>query len=357
MAIKKLNINEFLKLAVTFPIMDVRSPGEYEQAHIPGAVSLPLFTDEERKVVGTLYKQKGRQDAIKAGVDFFGPKMRSMVTAVEDVLAARRQGGNKALIHCWRGGMRSGAVAWLLDLYGFEVYTLEGGYKAFRNWCLSKFNEHYPIRLLGGFTGSGKTTTLKALAVSGEITIDLEAIAGHKGSAFGDIEGVIQPTQEMFENLLAVALGTAHEQAELKHERIWIEDESQRIGSVNLPISFWNTMRASPLFFLDIPFEERLDNIVAEYGKIKTDRLINAIVRIRKRLGGLDAKNAINLAVEGDVKGCFSILLHYYDKHYQKSLVNRENLDTLLTKISCPTTDPQSNSKTIKQLKLPVNGA
>jgi tRNA 2-selenouridine synthase len=210
---------------------------------------------------------------------------------------------------------------------------------------------------LSGFTGSGKTAALTALTNSGEILVDLEGIAEHRGSAFGDVDGVTQPTQEMFENILAMSLNTAHERAIATGERIWIEDESQRIGLVNIPMPFWNTMRCSPIYLLDIPFEERLEYIVAEYGKMKTDRLINAIVRIRKRLGGLDAKNAINLAVEGDIRGCFRILLQYYDKHYEKGLRNRENLDMLLTKIQSDTTDPHTNSKTIKQVKLQVNGA
>src|SRR5690348_9334071 len=129
MPIKKLSITEFLKLSHQHPVLDVRSPGEYSHAHIPGAYSLPLFTDEERKVVGTTYKQQSREAAIKVGLDYFGPKMRSMVEEVEKL--CEKRGGKTVLVHCWRGGMRSAGVAWLLDLYGFKVYTLVGGYKFF----------------------------------------------------------------------------------------------------------------------------------------------------------------------------------------------------------------------------------
>src|SRR6476620_719895 len=132
MAVQKLDVQQFLAYAIDHPVLDVRSPAEYKPAHIPGAISLPLFSDEERKVVGTLYKQRSRQEAIKQGLDYFGPKMRAMVEEVEALLAARNgtnshldlQGSKTILVHCWRGGMRSGAVAWLLDLYGFTVYTL-----------------------------------------------------------------------------------------------------------------------------------------------------------------------------------------------------------------------------------------
>src|SRR5690606_2721616 len=161
MAIEKLHIDQFLELAKDHPVIDVRSPGEFQHAHIPGATNLPLFNDEERKVVGTLYKQKSREEAIKAGLDFFGPKMRGIIEFAESLLSKNTgdaYGGNlqtTILVHCWRGGMRSGAIAWLLDLYGFKVYTLTGGYKSFRNYVLSIFNNPLPIFILGGYTGSG----------------------------------------------------------------------------------------------------------------------------------------------------------------------------------------------------------
>src|SRR5258705_4856949 len=141
MPIQKLTIEQFLELAAEHPVLDVRSPGEYTHAHIPDAHSLPLFTDEERKVVGTTYKQQSREQAIKVGLDFFGPKMRKMVEEVESLVFSRESLANESglttkdsrliLLYCWRGGMRSAGVAWLLDLYGFKDYTLIGGYTKF----------------------------------------------------------------------------------------------------------------------------------------------------------------------------------------------------------------------------------
>jgi tRNA 2-selenouridine synthase len=164
MAIKKLTIEEFLQLAKRHPVLDVRSPGEYAHAHIPGAGSLPLFSDEERAVVGTAYKQQNREKAIKIGLDYFGVKMRPMVEAVEALMVGKKKKGpvdgepveeNAVLVHCWRGGMRSAGVAWLLDLYGFKVYTLVGGYKAYRNWVLQQFEKKYAFNILGGYTRLG----------------------------------------------------------------------------------------------------------------------------------------------------------------------------------------------------------
>lgn len=360
MAIQKVRVEEFLSMSASHPVLDVRSPGEYTHAHIPGAHSFPLFTDEERKVVGTAYKQQSREAAIKIGLDYFGAKMRSMVEDAEVILEAfnkkHKKNDNTVLVHCWRGGMRSAGVAWLLDLYGFKVYTLAGGYKAFRQWALAQFELPYPFRVIGGYTGSGKTALLHQLEKEGQAIIDLEDIAKHKGSAFGEIKDAQRPTQEMFDNLLAIRLQAVIQKLQGKEAemRIWIEDESQRIGDINMHGSFWKAMRTAPLYFLDIPFEERLDNIVKEYGKQEKEKLINSIVRIQKRLGGLDAKNAINHLLDDNIKECFRILLRYYDKAYAKSLHNRDELEKLLHTIPSDTTDAIMNSKKILEHKQAV---
>lgn len=355
MAIQKIDIEEFLRLAATYPVLDVRSPGEYKHAHLPNAVSFPLFSDEERKVVGTAYKQQSREQAIKFGLDYFGVKMRKMVEEAEEIINNWQKtiGKNASphktlLVHCWRGGMRSGAVAWLLDLYGFKVYTLAGGYKTFRKWSLSQFEKQYSFRILGGYTGSGKTYLLENLQKDGETTIDLEGLAHHKGSAFGNIGMPAQPSQEQFENKLALELSASA----LSNKPIWLEDESQRIGDVNLPINIWKQMRQTEVYFVDIPFEERLKHIILEYGKLEKERLVNAVIRIKKRLGGLETKEAVNALIEDRTEDCFRILLTYYDKWYSKGLHNRENLEALLYKIPCKTVD-QSNTKQLLQLQVP----
>jgi tRNA 2-selenouridine synthase len=371
MPIQKITIEEFLQLAKQHPVLDVRSPGEYTHAHIPGAISLPLFTDEERKVVGTAYKQQSKQDAIRIGLDYFGVKMRTMVEEVESIIGNMQLVINKKrkatkqedtlpvanclLLHCWRGGMRSAGVAWLLDLYGFKVFTLIGGYKAYRKWVQAQFENEYPFKIIGGFTGSGKTLVLNELSKQNKSIIDLEALANHKGSAFGALGEAPQPKQEMFENLLAEQLLdvsikiTDKETANNYHlsTNIYIEDESQRIGNLQIPMPLWYTMRKSPVYFLDIPFEKRLNYLTEEYGKFEKEKLVNAIIRIQKRLGGLDTKNAVNYLLENNHKECFRILLTYYDKYYLKGLQNRENLSSLLNKIPCSGVDTSVNTQNL----------
>lgn len=315
--------------------------------------------------------------AIKIGLDYFGPKMRGMVETVEGLInfhklqetslqhpgqqaehyptnpetqnpvVPSKVGTHSVLVHCWRGGMRSAGVAWLLDLYGFKVYTLTGGYKAFRTWALQQLAAPHRFNILGGFTGSGKTEVLKELNRQGEITVDLEALAGHKGSAFGNIGLPAQPGQEMFENKLAIALHAAAGLSGHADKPIWLEDESQRIGTVNLPQLLWNNMRNSPVYFLDIPFQERLEHIVAEYGLLDREKVLDAISRLQKRLGGLETKTAIQHLQDNNVQDCFAILLKYYDKYYQKALNNRTNLEGLLCKITCTEIQPASNANQV----------
>ena len=359
MAIEKIHINQFLELAKQHPVIDVRSPGEFNHAHIPGVYSLPLFSDEERKIVGTAYKQESRKQAIKIGLDFFGVKMRKMVEEVESLVKSRKWGigselqtkdSRLVLVHCWRGGMRSEAVGWLLDLYGFKVFTLVGGYKKFRNYVLDSFKVPFQFNILGGYTGSGKTELLKILKEKGEKVIDLEGIANHKGSAFGRIGLPPQPGQEMFENLLSCKLqavsceqNTGSSKAPFRGlGGIWLEDESQRIGQVNIPLDLWNNMRKSFIFFLDIPFEERLKHIVEEYGSLEQEEVIAAIGRISKKLGHLNAKTSILLLKEGKIAESFDILLKYYDKQYIKSLHNREGINSLLHTVDCKSVIPEN---------------
>ncbi len=373
MAIEKIHIDKFLELARQYPVIDVRSPGEYNHAHIPNAHSLPLFTDEERKVVGTTYKQQSREQAIKIGLDFFGPKMKKMVEDSESIVGSRESGVNSKsddselqtqnprliLLYCWRGGMRSAAVAWLLDLYGFKVYTLTGGYKKFRNYVLDTFKLPFRLNIVGGYTGSGKTELLRSLQQKGEKVIDLEGIAHHKGSAFGNIGMPDQPSQEMFENMLATELSRAMVNGEwsikdssdspltIHHSPLWLEDESQRIGHINIPNDLWKNMRQSPVYFLDIPFEERLKHIVQEYGQLDPEKVVDAIDRISQKLGNLNAKTAISLLNEGKIVESFTILLSYYDKLYFKSLHNREGINSLLQTVECKSVTPENTKQLV----------
>jgi tRNA 2-selenouridine synthase len=315
MPVQQVDVSTFLELAKHHPVFDVRSPLEFAHAHIPGAVSLPIFTDEQRAQIGTTYKQVSRQDAIKIGLTHFGPQMLTYVQTVENELKKLKQTGEqKVLVHCWRGGMRSGAMAWLLGFYGFDVVLLQGGYKSYRNYVLEQLNTKVHFRVLGGNTGSGKTEVLHELQKQGEAVLDLEALAQHKGSAFGGLGMPAQPTQEQFENNLFQVWNSLP-----VNQPIWVENESQRIGLLNVPGSLFKQLQEAPLYVLTVPFEERLNHIIKQYGGFAQTDLVAAILRIQKKLGGLVTKQAVQCLLDQDVAGCFRLLLQYYDKLYEES--------------------------------------
>ncbi|MFN6374707.1 MAG: tRNA 2-selenouridine(34) synthase MnmH [Chitinophagia bacterium] len=348
MGVEKISIERFVALSKQFPVIDVRSEAEFQHAHIPGAHNLPLFNNDERKVVGTIYKQQSRELAIKKGLEYFGPKMKDMIVFAEKINAKLANENKTFLVHCWRGGMRSAGVAWLLDLYSFKVYTLVGGYKSFRNWVLEQFEKSWKINIVGGYTGSGKTIVLEELVKAGEAVVDLEGIAGHRGSAFGRIGLPEQTSVEMFENKLAIELSTIEKKHADKH--IWMEDESQRIGAVSIPYTLWTTMRKSMVYFLEIPFEQRLAYLTETYGKMDREELAGATTRIQKKLGGLETKTALQHLDNNDIGGCFNILLKYYDKLYHKSLLSREefhkeNTDGYKKEVISAVVDPVVNAK------------
>ena len=342
MPITKINIKDFvLKLDKTF-LFDVRSPSEYNHAHIPGAKLLPIFSDDERKIVGKLYKQESREKAIKIGLEFFGKKTVQLLENADSILLQNTIETKEITIYCWRGGMRSSAMAWLFDLYGYKVNLIIGGYKSYRIWALQQFENEYQLNIISGYTGSNKTGIIHELKKQNEPVIDLEKLAEHKGSAFGNLDLVPQPSQEYFENILALELFKLN----LSHPKksIWIEDESQRIGQVNIPTSFFKLMRGSPILFITVPFELRLNHIIEGYGKFEKEKLINAIIRIKKKLGGLETKQAINFLLEDDVKSCFSELLKYYDKQYIKGRAKRDNIKNGITQLFYKTTQAQLNA-------------
>ena len=290
--------------------IDVRSPKEYEHAHIPNAMSLPIFSDEERHIIGTLYKQESREKAISKGLDFFGLKMSNFVEIVKNTNVEKKT----LAVYCWRGGMRSRAMAWLLDFYGFEVKVVNGGYKAFRNWALARFDDKYTFKILGGYTGSGKTEILNIQQELGLPVIDLEGLARHKGSTFGGLGLAPQPSQEMFENMLSLIL------FRFKNQPIWLEDESSRIGALNIPKSIREQMIQAPLYFIQISFEDRLHRIMEDYGGFELDDLIASVLRIQRKLGGLLTHQIIEHMNNKQIREAFSLLLSHYDGLYKKGI-------------------------------------
>ena len=194
---KNLNVPDFLSLSSTIPVIDVRSPSEYKAGHIPGAYNIPLFDDKEREIVGTLYKKEGRSKATLKGLQLTGPSMHSKLET-----ALKLAKDNKLLVHCWRGGMRSEAMAWLFSLGDIDTQILDGGYKSYRHFIIDRLSEKRKYIVLGGLTGSGKTEILNYMKNTGHQVVDLEGIACHKGSAFGSLGQSDQPSSEHFANLL-----------------------------------------------------------------------------------------------------------------------------------------------------------
>ncbi len=292
-------------------VLDVRSPGEYEHGHIPDATSFPLFSDAERAEVGTMYKQVGKEEAMELGLRIVGPKMEGFVIAAKALAPNRR-----LAVHCWRGGQRSGSMAWLFRQAGFDVVALEGGYKAYRHHVLERLAKtNLKLVVLGGRTGSGKTKILHELHDLGEQIIDLEGIAHHKGSAFGFIGEAPQPTVEQFENELFESILPLD-----PTRRVWVENESRSIGRIFVPDGFWAKMKFSTLVNVEIPDTARIENLLADY--VLTDRteLETAFQKIASKLGGLNLKTAIESLENNDFAAAARIALAYYDKTYQHGL-------------------------------------
>ncbi len=309
-----LDIEEFLSKSEQYPIIDVRTPAEYLQGHIPGAHNVPLFSNEERVIIGTIYKKEGREPAILKGLELVGPKLKSIVESANTIAKEKT-----ILTHCWRGGMRSGSVAWLLEMYGYKVYTLKKGYKAFRNFALEEFKKTRSLLILGGRTGSGKTLVLQELSKKGQQVIDLEKLAHHKGSSYGSIGEEKQPSQEHFENKLAMQLMKTD-----SAKVLWLEDESRKVGANMVPEGLWRQMLEAMLHYIDLPAEVRTKYLVEEYGKYSKEDLKAATQRITKKLGGQHAKRALEAIDEGDLATACAISLVYYDKTYDFGTSQRE---------------------------------
>lgn len=298
-------------------ILDARSPAEYERGHIPGAVSFPLFSNDERHSVGLCYKKNGRDEAVKLGLELVGPKLKSFVEKAGELIP-----NQKATMYCWRGGMRSQSMAWLLNTAGFRIETINGGYKTWRKAVRELYSQPLNLMTLGGFTGTQKTEILAELKKIGEQVIDLESLANHRGSAFGIVGE--QPSTEHFENLLAKQI------AELDpNQTIWVEDESRSIGKARIPDTFFNQKLAAPMVFVESSIENRIATVCATYGEKDIPTLQEAFKQITRRMGGQHVKAAIEHLDEGKLEAAAQIALDYYDKAYEHAM-NRRSANVVL---------------------------
>jgi tRNA 2-selenouridine synthase len=313
-----VSLPSFLELP--YSTFDIRSPIEFNQGHLPHSISFPLFSNEERVLVGTSYKKQGKQEAITLGIELVNKRLDQI--ALQASQSIQEKGCVKVL--CWRGGMRSGFMARYLDYLGYSTIVLERGYKTFRRWVLETLTHHFPchaLRVIGGLTGSGKTILLNQLREQKEQVIDLEQIANHQGSVFGQIgRSTPQPTQEQFENNLAWIV------KDLDGNRpIWIEDENRLIGSCCLPSLLYTTLQQAPFFFIQVSKEKRLQNLLEVYGQGNAQCLITATEKIKSRLGGVLTKQIQDQFRVGNYLLAFDNLLSYYDKAYHYHLEKRSS--------------------------------
>ncbi|GMQ31201.1 tRNA 2-selenouridine(34) synthase MnmH [Algoriphagus confluentis] len=318
MAETMISLDDFWTLRKQMPIIDARSEGEFAQSHIPGAFNLPILNDSERIEVGTLYKQKGPEEAILKGFELVGPRFHLIQKE-----ALSKFPEKKIIVYCWRGGMRSQILSWLLSMVGFEIFRLKGGYKTYRNFTFHEVRKDLCLLVLGGKTGVGKTQLLKTLAQRGEQVLDLEGLANHRGSSFGSIGLPPQPSVEQFENLLAEMIRRLD-----STQPIWVENESRKIGRVILPDRFFEQMLQSPFIDIQKTEEERIEHIAEEYAQLPKLDLIQAVKRLQKRLGGLRTQEAIAAIESEDHASWIRNLLIYYDKTYDFDLERHQEEKT-----------------------------
>ena len=310
----QLPLQEFLTLREQLPVLDVRSQGEYAAGYIRGAINVPLLTDDERVVVGTAYKQKGQREAIHEGFRLVGPRLPDMITEAEKIA-----NGKEVIVHCWRGGMRSSNFSQFIGMAGIRSMVLSGGYKAYRQAAMASFREPLQLISLTGCTGSGKSDVLRELARQGEQVIDLEGMAHHKGSAFGGLLQLPQPTTEQFQNDLYEQIHRLD-----YNKRIWVEDESIAIGKIFLPTDFWTHMNQSPMVRMDVSKQVRIERLVNEYGPADREEFLQIMTKVSKKLGGQNFLAAKEKLLQNDMHSVIDLLLTYYDKAYLTSMDKRK---------------------------------
>lgn len=318
--ITKVDITLFTQQTEDIPTIDVRSPAEFAHAHFPNAQNLPLLNNEERAIVGTTYKHEGNQTAVLKGYELVGHKFADYIKQ-----ALKIAPNKKINMYCWRGGLRSNIMAFVLHTAGFEVNLLQGGYKKYRHWVLETLEQPKQIKIVGGKTGSGKTYVLNELKALGEQVIDLEALAHHKGSAFGGIGELPQPSVEMFENKLAMQWNLLN-----PNKILWLENESRMIGTVRIPPKIFEAMRTATTYDIQISLGRRIQHIANEYGKYDVKILEECTHKLEKKLGNLRMQQAIDFLLAKDVNSWIFMLLEYYDSSYLFSKEKR-NPNTIIT--------------------------
>ena len=312
---------------LTSPIVDVRSPSEFSKGHWPGAINIPLFSDIEREAIGKSYKRESRLKASLIGLKVTLPNTTKLLEEIIKTITNKKWSDKSLRIYCWRGGMRSGAFAWLARTIGIKTYLLEGGYKSYRKWVLNQFEANLPIRLIGGKTGTRKTDLLNYIHKENIYVIDLEGIANHRGSSFGSLGMDKQPTTQQFENILAESLDEFQKNDSALE--IWLEAESCNLGKCRIPNMLYSKMKKAPILEIIKTKNERVENLVNLYSQNTQKELEEAVGRIQKRLGPQRTKEALLAIKKKEWSKACEAMLDYYDRCYEYELKKTKNIDSI----------------------------
>ncbi len=323
MSIERISAEQALTTLGNFSdVIDVRSEGEFAEDHLPGAINWPSLHDDERKIVGTQYKQINAFEAKKLGAALVAKNIAEHIQ--RDVISKPREW--QPLVYCWRGGKRSGSLALILDQIGFKVTLVEGGYKAFRAALvldIPQLAARYSYRVICGTTGSGKTRLLQALKAQGAQVLDLEALANHRSSVLGLMPGKPQPTQKAYDSLIWAAL-----QGLAPAQPVYIESESKKVGNVAIPEGLITAMRSSPCLQIELSEDNRVALLLEDY-----DFFVQDIEFFCERLAALTQARGKDVVADwqarsrsGDVASVVSeLLVKHYDPMYLQSM--KRNFD------------------------------
>lgn len=317
---RELTVEQFLRLRNPL-VIDVRSPCEHTAEHVPGSVNVPLLSDEERAVVGIIYKEVGEVVARRHALKLIAPKIP---TLIDDIVALRTQHSQATVVYCWRGGLRSESVASLLSMAGIDCFRLQGGYKSWRANVLRDFQtDQYrfvPV-ILHGLTGVGKTEILKQLSARNLHVLDLEEIACHRGSAFGSMGLAQQPSQKNFDALVWKKL------REVDADIVFMEAESRKIGRISLPDFIYKRILSGVPVLITGSIEKRIERIISDYLSACTreqlDEALSHLADLKERLGAARVKQVKDVVLSGDLHSAVHTLLtDYYDPLYSKQIQN-----------------------------------
>lgn len=312
--VEDITVEQFVELLGKGDLtpIDVRSPGEFAEGSVPGAVNVPLFDNEERAQIGTIYKQQSVDAAKDRGLEIVSRKLPAFIRELQELP------GRKAFF-CWRGGMRSKTASTLLSILGGRIYRIQGGFRAYRSWVvetLEAYELKQPLIVLNGLTGTGKTNILRSLREKGYPVLDLEGLAAHRGSIFGGV-GLEPRNQRTFDALLV------HELIRLRRSPyILMEGESRRVGKAVLPEFLVEAKERAPQLYLELPIEARVTNIVADYEPERFKaQCVEAFERIERKIHTPAAKDIRDALARDDFRTAVRGLLdYYYDPRYEHTI-------------------------------------